>query len=105
MTPFAYSLSYDYGDSHEVYPTLDKLVAALKRGGWTPQPRVEAGVYACFEDGTSQPIYDLSAYLNINEVNETEVAAYIDDLIEKAHQVCPYSNATRGNVDVALSAE
>ena len=29
----------------------------------------------------------------------------IDDLIQKAHQVCPYSNATRGNVDVALSAE
>lgn len=29
----------------------------------------------------------------------------IDDLIHKAHQVCPYSNATRGNVDVALSAE
>ncbi len=31
--------------------------------------------------------------------------AVIDDLIRKAHQVCPYSNATRGNVDVALSAE
>ncbi|ADL01571.1 organic hydroperoxide resistance protein [Brevundimonas subvibrioides] len=31
--------------------------------------------------------------------------AVIDDLIEKAHQVCPYSNATRGNVDVSLSAE
>ena len=29
----------------------------------------------------------------------------IDDLIQTAHQVCPYSNATRGNVDVALSAE
>lgn len=25
-----------------------------------------------------------------------------DDLIAKAHQVCPYSNATRGNVDVTL---
>ena len=25
------------------------------------------------------------------------------ELIEQAHQVCPYSNATRGNVDVALS--
>lgn len=25
-----------------------------------------------------------------------------DTLIEKAHQVCPYSNATRGNVDVRL---
>ena len=30
--------------------------------------------------------------------------AVIDDLIQTAHQVCPYSNATRGNVDVALSA-
>ena len=29
----------------------------------------------------------------------------IEDLIQKAHRVCPYSNATRGNVDVALSAE
>lgn len=25
------------------------------------------------------------------------------DLVNKAHQVCPYSNATRGNVDVQLS--
>ncbi len=25
-------------------------------------------------------------------------------LVEKAHQVCPYSNATRGNVDVKLTA-
>jgi osmotically inducible protein OsmC len=24
------------------------------------------------------------------------------DLVEKAHQVCPYSNATRGNIDVHL---
>jgi Ohr subfamily peroxiredoxin len=26
------------------------------------------------------------------------------DLVEAAHRVCPYSNATRGNIDVALSA-
>jgi len=26
-----------------------------------------------------------------------------EKLVQKAHQVCPYSNATRGNVDVALS--
>lgn len=25
-------------------------------------------------------------------------------LVEKAHQVCPYSNATRGNIDVTLTA-
>ena len=28
-----------------------------------------------------------------------------DDLMNKAHQVCPYSNATRGNIDVELSAK
>ncbi len=27
-----------------------------------------------------------------------------DKLVEQAHQVCPYSNATRGNIEVALSA-
>jgi organic hydroperoxide reductase OsmC/OhrA len=25
-------------------------------------------------------------------------------LVEAAHQVCPYSNATRGNIDVKLTA-
>src|SRR3982074_2128178 len=28
-----------------------------------------------------------------------------DDLMEKAHSVCPYSKATRGNIDVTLSAK
>ncbi|HEX6288977.1 MAG TPA: Ohr family peroxiredoxin, partial [Herpetosiphonaceae bacterium] len=26
-----------------------------------------------------------------------------EDLVQKAHQICPYSNATRGNVDVRLT--
>jgi Ohr subfamily peroxiredoxin len=30
-------------------------------------------------------------------------AAQAQDLAEKAHQICPYSNATRGNIDVKLS--
>jgi lipoyl-dependent peroxiredoxin len=29
--------------------------------------------------------------------------AEAEALVEKAHQVCPYSNATRGNIDVQLS--
>lgn len=29
--------------------------------------------------------------------------AQAEDLIHKAHQVCPYSNATRGNIDVTLT--
>ncbi len=28
--------------------------------------------------------------------------AVIEDLVEQAHVVCPYSNATRGNIDVTL---
>jgi Ohr subfamily peroxiredoxin len=29
--------------------------------------------------------------------------AQAQDLVHKAHQICPYSNATRGNVDVTLT--
>lgn len=28
-----------------------------------------------------------------------------EELMEKAHQVCPYSKATRGNIDVTLAAK
>jgi Ohr subfamily peroxiredoxin len=31
-------------------------------------------------------------------------AAEAVEIVRAAHQVCPYSNATRGNIDVALSA-
>lgn len=27
----------------------------------------------------------------------------VEDLVQKAHVVCPYSNATRGNIDVTLT--
>jgi hypothetical protein len=49
-------------------------------------PRIDGCIYACFEDGTKEPIEDLSAYVIVNEVDEAEVAAYIDDLREKARQ-------------------
>jgi len=29
----------------------------------------------------------------------------VQKLVEAAHQVCPYSNATRGNIDVTLNVE
>jgi lipoyl-dependent peroxiredoxin len=31
--------------------------------------------------------------------------ATAEKLVQTAHQVCPYSNATRGNIDVALSVQ
>ena len=29
--------------------------------------------------------------------------AVAQDIVDKAHQVCPYSNATRGNIDVTIA--
>ena len=29
--------------------------------------------------------------------------AAVEALVEKTHKVCPYSNATRGNIDVTLT--
>ncbi|WP_085905365.1 organic hydroperoxide resistance protein [Kiloniella majae] len=44
--------------------------------------------------------FNIAVVLNISLPGiEASVA---NNLIEKAHKVCPYSNATRGNVDVEL---
>ena len=45
--------------------------------------------------------FAVSVTLNISLPNMDKAAA--ESLVEKAHQVCPYSNATRGNVDVTLN--
>lgn len=37
------------------------------------------------------------------DLPKVEDKAVALQLVERAHQVCPYSNATRGNVEVALS--
>jgi lipoyl-dependent peroxiredoxin len=45
----------------------------------------------------------LSAALNVTlpGIAETDTAV---ELVKAAHQVCPYSNATRGNIEVTLTA-
>lgn len=42
---------------------------------------------------------DLDINVEVSGISEEEA----QNLVEKAHQVCPYSNATRGNVDVRLN--
>jgi len=37
--------------------------------------------------------------VNIPDVDQATAEA----LVEKAHQICPYSNATRGNIEVSLT--
>lgn len=45
----------------------------------------------------------LSVVLNVTLPSVADAAAAVE-LVRAAHQVCPYSNATRGNIDVVLTA-
>ena len=40
----------------------------------------------------------VALHVNIPGMDKTQA----QKLVEAAHQVCPYSNATRGNIEVAL---
>ncbi|MFO6452965.1 MULTISPECIES: organic hydroperoxide resistance protein [unclassified Aeromicrobium] len=51
------------------------------------------------EDGTGG--FGLAVALEVTLPNVSREEA--EKLVEQAHQVCPYSNATRGNVEVDLS--
>jgi osmotically inducible protein OsmC len=44
--------------------------------------------------------FGLAITLEVNIPETDQVTA--EELVAKAHQVCPYSNATRGNVEVTL---
>nr|BFF18106.1 hypothetical protein GCM10025730_16270 [Promicromonospora thailandica] len=46
--------------------------------------------------------YGLSAALHVELAGVDQETA--DSLVAAAHQVCPYSNATRGNIDVTVDA-
>ena len=97
-------------------------------GGTNPEELFAVGWAACFESAlgavarrerveagdvsidsrvsllpTEERGFKLAAELNVAlpQVQDPEQAAR---LVAAAHQVCPYSNATRGNVDVTLTA-
>ena len=50
--------------------------------------------------GPVESVYAIEVTLSISLPGMDKAAAQA--LVETAHQVCPYSNATRGNVDVTL---
>jgi osmotically inducible protein OsmC len=51
--------------------------------------------------GTSKGEYFLQARLNVSLPGLAEETART--IIELAHQTCPYSKATRGNINVVIS--
>jgi osmotically inducible protein OsmC len=94
-------------------------------GATNPEQLFAAGYAACFHSALKLVGRATNADLTGTEVSASVSIGTLDDggfglaveldvyapaldhdaaleLVEKAHQVCPYSNATRGNVDVAL---
>jgi lipoyl-dependent peroxiredoxin len=112
---------------------LDELLAVPKEMGGpggdktNPEQLFAAGYAACFHNGlriiagerkvrpTGSTVTAAVSLLAPQEGRFTlavELTAHLpgldqataDDLVRTTHQVCPDSNATRGNVDVALKA-
>jgi Ohr subfamily peroxiredoxin len=97
-------------------------------GGTNPEQLFAVGYAACFESAikvvgkrmkeevgdveidskvhlspTEDRGFGLAVELDVNlpSVEDAEKAV---EIVEAAHKVCPYSNATRGNIDVDLTA-
>lgn len=58
-------------------------------------------VMACVGLGPMGQAFGITVELRVH-LPEIADRAAAEDLVAKAHEVCPYSNATRNNVDVKL---
>ena len=77
------------------------------RGGIARRERVEPGDVSIDSRGsllpTSERGFTIAVELNVT-LPEVADGAEAARLVAAAHAVCPYSNATRGNIDVKLTA-
>jgi len=74
-----------------------KIVASQKKVRLQTDPVIDAEVELCM-GGEG---YSLRARLNVSLPGlEPQVA---QSILDGAHQTCPYSKATRGNIDVAIN--
>jgi lipoyl-dependent peroxiredoxin len=72
-------------------------VAARQRKIRLNEVAIDAEVDLHLADGA----YSLSARLNVSLPDIDRTVAR--ELVDEAHQICPYSKATRGNIDVAIN--
>jgi len=117
-------------DDGKVSHTLSMPTSLGGKGGpgTNPEQLFAAGYSACFESALrfvalqqKKPLKDatITAKLTIGKTDDggfglaVELQGHVDGvsreetkaLMEAAHQVCPYSRATRGNIQVTLLAE
>ena len=74
-----------------------KLIAGKKKLSLPADVAIDAEV----DLGTTHGVFGLAARLNVSLPGIDRQAAQA--LVDAAHQVCPYSHATRGNVDVTIT--
>ena len=74
-----------------------KHVAGLKKVAVPADASIDASV----DIGPIPAGFGIAVRLSIDLPGMDRVAA--QDLVDAAHQVCPYSNATRGNIEVQLT--
>lgn len=73
------------------------LVAAQRKVTLPPERAIDAEVDLGMTDGA----FLLRARLNVHLPGLDRAVA--QSLVDAAHQTCPYSKATRGNIDVAIN--
>ncbi len=114
------------GDQLDVKLTTPKELGGVGGAGTNPEQLFAAGYSACFlsalklvagKSGSGLPSdttvtaevgigpndrggFGLAVSLRVAAPGMERTAA--EALVAKAHEVCPYSNATRGNIDVKL---
>ena len=72
-------------------------VAAVQKKVKLPvQPEIDTEIDLLADDGS----YFLRARLNVSIPQVDRSVA--EELVETAHEICPYSKATRGNIDVSV---
>jgi len=74
-----------------------KAVAGMKKIALPDDLSIDAAV----DLGKIPDAYGIAVRLDVSLPGMDRVAA--QELIDAAHQVCPYSNATRGNIDVTIT--
>ena len=107
--------------------TMPKGLGGAGDAGTNPEQLFAAGYAACFGSAlglvarmqkiTTGPV-EITAHVSIGKVGEgfglaVELEGHLPELeraqaealMHAAHQVCPYSNATRGNIEVTLSVK